>query len=65
MAGEQENEKIEKILKEFNDKVDCIVDEGDLKKAVPSTIIKIEENNIKILREGPIDREEIERRIKE
>lgn len=57
-------DKIEDIIKEFGKKLDFIVDSGDLKDGLPSTIIQFEENTLKILREGPVKREEIERRIK-
>lgn len=40
------------------------MDEGEAKIGKPSTIIKIEKEGIKILREGPITKEELERVIK-
>jgi len=56
---------MQEILKEFKEKVECIVDGGDNIKGIPSTIIKIEKNELKVLREGPISKQELERRIKE
>jgi len=65
MTGKPEDNEIEQILEEFREKVDCIIDGGTIKEGVPSTIIKIEDNTIKILRPGIINKQEIERRIKE
>ena len=42
------------ILNDFNSKVDFIIDNGEIKDGVPSTIVKVEDNKIKILREGSI-----------
>lgn len=52
------------ILKTFSDKVDCIVDEGPSKGGIPSTIIKIKDKEVCVLREGPISKKEIEEEIK-
>jgi L-threonylcarbamoyladenylate synthase len=43
------------------EKVDLVLDAGPLPKIAPSTVIDISEGNFKILREGPIGREEIEK----
>lgn len=64
MASEPVLQEMQEILKEFKDKVECIVDGGDNIKGTPSTIIQIEENRLKVLREGPISKQELERRIK-
>lgn len=55
---------IKPVLKEFEGKVDYIIDGGETLLKMASTIIKIEDNEIKVLREGPIKKEEIERKIK-
>ena len=44
--------------------MDCIIDGGVIKDGIPSTIIKVEDGDIKILRQGTINKQEIERRIK-
>lgn len=46
---------ISEILYEFKDKVDFIVDDGDSEIGIPSTIIKIKDYDIQVLRNGPID----------
>ena len=46
----EEQEKIVKIL----DNVDLIIDAGETKLKAASTIIRIENDEIKILRKGPI-----------
>ncbi len=58
ISGKKPNYKIEDILKEFKDKVDLIVDAGNLKEKPVSTIAKIE-NKIKILRKGIISKKQI------
>ena len=50
---------MEEILPKFKEKVDIIVDGGNAKIGVPSTIIKVTGNNVNILRKGPISEEEI------
>ena len=54
ISGMEAAVKIDDIIQVFNNKVDIIVDGGitDLKKS--STIVKIENNEIKVLREGTI-----------
>lgn len=54
LSGNQPATKIEELVDEFNGKVDIIIDGGitDLKQS--STIIKVENNEIKVLREGTI-----------
>lgn len=64
MSGNTEDNEIQQILAEFGEKVDCIIDGGVIKDGIPSTIIKVEDGDIKILRQGTINKQEIERRIK-
>ena len=54
---------IKEIEKEFKDKVDLIVNGGNLTNGVPSTIIKVKNHKIEVLRKGNISKEELERRI--
>ena len=54
LAGNNAMIYIDEIMRVFGDKVEAIVDEGKSKIGIPSTVIKVEENSIKILREGPI-----------
>lgn len=64
MAGEKAMTKAEDALLEFKDKVECIVDGGKIKNGIPSTIIKFEEGKINILREGQINKKDLEEEIK-
>lgn len=44
----------ENLIKKFKNKVDFILDFGKIDSGISSTIIKVENNKINILREGPI-----------
>ena len=50
---------IDEIIKVFNDEIDCVVD-GESGSGVPSTVAKIVDNNIFILREGIITKKDLE-----
>lgn len=54
---------IESIYNDFHDNVDIYIDDGESKFGVASTIVKVENNNIKILREGPITLNDIKNKI--
>lgn len=57
ISGDQPAYSIEKVIKQFKDKKnqpDLILDYGRLKKIKTSTVVKVENNFIKILRQGPI-----------
>lgn len=64
MASEKEITNGKDALEKFENKVDVIIDGGETKHGLPSTIIKIEEENVIILREGPIRKDEIEKEIR-
>ncbi len=53
-SGEEAGVEVEDFTKTFDGKVDAIIDGGPTKIQIASTIIKVEENNIKVLREGSI-----------
>ena len=53
-SGESVLGRIEDIKNEFGDDVDLIVEDGDKLNGVPSTIVSIENNNIKVLRQGKV-----------
>ena len=42
------------ITSEFENKVDLIIDDGDKKGALPSTLVAIENGEVKILRQGSV-----------
>ena len=51
ISGKKEGNKIEDFIEEFKDKVDIIIDGGKTLEK-PSTIVRVEDDNIKILRQG-------------
>ena len=56
---------VENIYNCFKDKVDLYIDGGKSRIGVPSTVVKVENNDIKILREGIITKKDILARIKD
>ncbi len=54
LAGESPGVEVEDFLEEFQNKVDIIVDGGKSPIGVASTIVRVENNEIKILREGQL-----------
>ena len=54
ISNELPDNNINNLLKDFNNKVSFIINSGDLKAGTPSTIVKVENNNIKLIREGKI-----------
>lgn len=46
---------VEEIIAQFGDKVDLIVDSGDLEGGVPSTLVDIRTSPFKILRQGALE----------
>ncbi len=43
------------IISEFENEVDLIIDDGDKKGALPSTLVTIENGEIKVLRQGAVE----------
>ena len=60
ISGKASGIDLQEIIKEFGDKVDYYIDGGKSKIGIGSTIVKVENNTIKILREGSISKKEIE-----
>lgn len=60
ISGKPSGIDIKDIIKEFGDKVNYYIDGGKSKIGISSTIVKVENNSIKILREGSISKKEIE-----
>ena len=60
ISGKPSGIDLQEIVKEFEDKVDYYIDGGKSKIGIGSTIVKVENNTIKILREGSISKKEIE-----
>ena len=53
ISGNKEGSKIEDFIKDFKDTVDIVIDFGELYD-LPSTIVRVEDNEIKVLREGSL-----------
>ena len=65
ISGQPPIYEINKIIDFFEDKVDMILDYGDLPKTKPSTCIEmVSDSGVKIIREGPIPGEEIFKELK-
>lgn len=63
ISGEKTPSSYEELSEEFKKKVDIIIDGGESPIGEASTIIDMSGENIKILREGSISKEEIEKII--
>lgn len=61
LSGSLTGTKIENIVKELGDKVDYILDCGDIENDTVSTIVQVEDGQVLIIREGKIKREELEK----
>ncbi|MFQ5583035.1 MAG: L-threonylcarbamoyladenylate synthase [Calditrichia bacterium] len=55
IPGEEILNDPEKIIEIYSGKVDLLLDTGPLPEPVPSTVLRIEDNNVEILREGKGD----------
>lgn len=61
ISGNLTGTKIENIVKEFDDKVDYILDCGDIENDTVSTIVQVEDEKVLVIREGKIKKEDIEK----
>lgn len=59
LSGSPTGTKMNNIINELDDKVDYILDYGDIESDVASTIIQVENGEIDILREGKITKEDL------
>jgi L-threonylcarbamoyladenylate synthase len=62
LSGENEPYTLAEILRQYKNrktKPDFIVDAGSLKKIRPSTVVKIKNGRLRILRKGPISKNQI------
>ena len=57
ISGEREIYSGEEAIEKLGEKVDVIIDAGELAREKPSTVYNVE--NGRVLREGPVDKEEI------
>lgn len=60
LSGSASGTKIENIISELGDKVDYILDCGDIEDETTSTLVKVENDCIHILRLGKITKEQLE-----
>lgn len=61
LSGSLTGTKIENIVKELGDKVDYILDCGDIESDTVSTIVQVEDEQVLIIREGKIKKEELKK----
>ena len=61
ISGKRSGTNLKEIMKDFKGKVDFYIDGGESKLGLASTIVKIIDNKVHILREGSITKEEIEK----
>ena len=59
ISGKPSGTSVDNIMKDFKDSVDCIIDSGESKLGIASTIVKVENEKPIILREGSIKKDEI------
>ena len=64
ISGSLTGTKIENIINELGEKVDYILDYGDIESEEVSTIVQVEGEEVIIIREGKIKKEEIEKVVK-
>ena len=63
ISGRPSGTNIKDIQKDFEGKVDYFIDNGESKLGVPSTIVKVINDEVHILREGSISKKQINRII--
>ncbi len=63
ISGQLPIYEISKIIEVFADKVDVILDNGNLPETEPSTCVDMTNNSVKMIREGPIPSEVILREL--
>jgi L-threonylcarbamoyladenylate synthase len=60
ISGKPSGTKLEDILDELKDRVDYIIDGGETDIGIESTVVRVIDNEVKILRPGKIIKEDIE-----
>ncbi len=61
ISGEETSYRVEDISPELRENVDYIIDVGELQESPTSTIVEVVDGDIMIHREGPINKNEIEK----
>lgn len=54
VSGEPEYKSAKEIKDKLGDKIDLIVDGGEIKESIPSTVIEVKDHKIKVIRQGAI-----------
>lgn len=60
LSGRPTGINIKSIINDFDNKVDYIIDSGDVNNDTTSTIVEVKDNQVIIIREGKITKEEID-----
>ncbi|HAB67652.1 MAG TPA: threonylcarbamoyl-AMP synthase [Firmicutes bacterium] len=60
LSGKPTGINIKSIINDFDNKVDYIIDSGDVNNDTTSTIVEVKDNQVIIIREGKITKEEID-----
>lgn len=63
LSGSPTGTKIANITREFDGKVDYILDCGDIESDAVSTIVEVVDGEVVIIREGKISKEELEKEV--
>lgn len=61
LSGSPTGTKIQNIIHELGNKVDYMIDDGDFSNEVPSTLVKVQDDIIYVLRQGKISKQELEK----
>lgn len=61
LSGKPSGTKIENIINDLGSRVDYVLDCGDINDDTTSTLVRVENNKIKILREGRIVKEQLQK----
>lgn len=64
ISGKPSGTNLNDIMKDFDGKVDCFIDDGPSKIGLASTIVKVVDGKVHILRQGSISIDEINSAIK-
>jgi len=59
ISGKPSPKTIEEVIKQLGDRVDLILDAGPARIGIPSTVVDLTGNRLRIIREGPISYNEL------
>lgn len=60
LSGNPTGTKVQDIINELGNKVDYMIEAGDITDEMPSTLVKVQNGNIYILRQGKVTKEALE-----